>query len=167
MRQGSLPVKVVYGPGRGAWARYVLERTLAYLPALESYLGVEIPFGKQIRIEGHRRVMLNGIWYGGTNWPLGTLRIEYNLLRIGQPGLLYHELGHCWFALRGKPELPWMVEGMVSYLPLAMAPSWMAILPDGSGFDPGGPGTRWGIPAAGLPWTWRAYRTWSATGCCM
>ena len=117
----SLPLTVAYATGREAWARYVLERTRAYLPAVESYLGVNLPYGRTIRIEGQRRVLLNGKWVGGLNWPLGTLRMEYNLLRVGNPALLYHELGHFWFGLRGREELPWMVEGAVSYLPLAMA----------------------------------------------
>ena len=121
LSRGSLPLTVVYGPGREIWARYVLERTRSYLPAVESYLGVKLPYRGTIRIEGHRRVTLNGKWVGGLNWPLGTLRMEYNLLRVGNPALLYHELGHFWFGLRGREELPWMVEGVVSYLPLAMA----------------------------------------------
>lgn len=121
LRAGNLPVTVAFDAGRGDWARYVLTHTLKYLPALESFLGVDIPYGKTIRIEGQRRVLLNGTRVGGLNRPLGTIRMEYGLLKVGNPALLYHELGHFWFALRGKEELPWMVEGLVSYLPLAMA----------------------------------------------
>ncbi|MEE8435402.1 MAG: hypothetical protein V3S64_11495 [bacterium] len=121
LSRGPLPLTVVYDTGREAWARYVLERTRAYLPAVESYLGVKLPHGKTIRIEGHRRVYLKGKWVGGSNWPPGIIRMEYRLLKVGNPALLYHELGHFWFGLRGREELPWMVEGVVSYLPLAMA----------------------------------------------
>jgi hypothetical protein len=113
--------------GRREWADYILLSTTKYLPAAERYLSTSFSGRSSFPIYGRDEVHYRGFRVGGTN--LGDrVELEYGISEIGKPGLLFHELGHFWYGYTNgywtpSKELNWLIEGIVSFLPVAMADS--------------------------------------------
>ncbi len=124
---GSVEYVVHYERGRRDWAEYVRSSARNYLVAAERYLSMSYPAKPFFPIYGWQEVHYNGFRVGGTN--LGDkIELEYGISEIGKPGLLFHELGHFWFGFTNgywspSEEINWLVEGIVSFLPIAMADS--------------------------------------------
>ena len=124
---GSVEYAVHHERGRRDWADYVSSSTGNFLVAAEKYLSMPYPAKRSFPVYGQEQVHYNGFRVGGTN--LGDkVELEYGLTEVGKPGLLLHELGHFWFGFTSgywspSEEMNWLVEGIVSFLPIAMADS--------------------------------------------
>ena len=132
---GSVEYVVHHERGRRDWADYVRSSTRNYLVAAERYLSVSYPAKPSFPIYGRAEVHYNGFRVGGTN--LGDkVELEYGISEIGKPGLLFHELGHFWYGFTSgywspSEEMNWLVEGIVSFLPIAMADAGFLRLSEG------------------------------------
>jgi|GEM_PF-5968465 len=115
-----ISVKISFDKGREEWAQRNLKEAEVYLKALEHYLNQTYGFRREagFSISGEDRVYDGTKWLGGTT-DMETVRLEYRLTPAGNPALLYHELGHFWF-LGAPEESQWIIEGIVSFLPIAM-----------------------------------------------
>lgn len=111
---------VAYHEGYKPWADYMLARALTYPPAVEKFL--EWPFPCDVyTIHGEKEV------YDGVGHRMGGLNkgsyieLEYGSNPVDKLPLLFHEIGHSWFAFLGvDEELEWLTEGIVSFLPIAL-----------------------------------------------
>ncbi len=154
--RGGLVHVVVEHDGDAAWATYVADRTAAYLPAAERYLGVafdeaaaemfhDLPKPWTIRIVGRQHVMLGGVHIGAYNNTSGgfgpdrAIFMEYRFAKIGDPGLVLHEVTHDWFhgtaslapgTPRDDSSPAWFIEGLASMTPIAIAASHELSLSD-------------------------------------
>jgi len=128
LTNGTISYTIQYDEGKKEWAGYIKKMTNIYLEAAEIYLSVPFPKDSGFVIDGREEVYLHlkgssldGVKIGGYNlWD--EVALEYGISEIGNPALVFHELGHFWFP---DGELKWMLEGVVSYLPLAMADEGM------------------------------------------
>ncbi len=124
---GSVEYVVHHERGRREWAAYIRSSTGEYLASAEEYLSMSFPAKRSFPIYGREKVFYKGFRVGGTN--LGDkVELEYGISEVGKPGLLFHELGHFWFGMTNgywspSEETNWLVEGIVSFLPIAMADS--------------------------------------------
>src|SRR5690349_4618982 len=112
LRGGSVEIEVRFDPAERAWAAYHLRQAAAYLPAVETYLGldlhqalvgflgpnVRVPSPFRVTIVGQRQVLLQGKWIGAYNNSGGlfpgerAIFVEYALTPLGNPALILHEL---------------------------------------------------------------------------
>lgn len=133
LSSGPLRLFVRFDAGQEPWAAYVGDQAAAFLVAAERYLGVPHQIararfyrdaegasarGESFLIAGQTAVYHEGHWVGGYHARRGErgIFIKYGLTAPGRPALLDHELGHSWF-----DGLLWLSEGLVSFLPLALA----------------------------------------------
>lgn len=111
------------------WNSYTYNTTDKFLKALEKYVKAEFPGPELFKIKGRDEIYYEdpksenyGKRVGGANF-WDYIGIEYEISQIGNPALLLHEIGHYYF---GYPldisdyEMSWLIEGLVSYLPIAM-----------------------------------------------
>jgi len=112
LKKRTLHIKISYPAGSREQARYCLNWSRKYLPAVERFVGRPFPNFKKIEI----RILKGGASNKGT-W------IEIGPVKPGHPALLFHELNHYWFRyyLKAKEkDQGWLIEGLMSFLPLAM-----------------------------------------------
>ncbi len=108
----SIPVSIQYPerPGGGRWAAYALEATGKFLPLAEQYL--DTPF---TGTRGFKIIVCDKCG----SMDSGTVKIGHS--DKNSPALLFHELGHFWYGYApGYTKIEWLVEGIVSFLPMAM-----------------------------------------------
>ena len=121
---GAVEYSVSYDGGKKDWAEYVLSGIGRYLEASEKYLAEKFPGVDSFPVNGKEEVTYRGVRVGGKN--LGdSVELEYGISKRGEPALLFHELGHFWYGYPdggdgSSEELSWLVEGVVSFLPVAM-----------------------------------------------
>lgn len=116
-------ITVIYKKGREAWARYVAQSAKRFLEAAGGYLDARPNIPGEIFLVGQEKVYLEGKWVG--SYVRGNrVYLEYGLIRRGYPWMVFHGLGHLWFDYQGYPgnkdEVAWFIEGVVSYLAIAM-----------------------------------------------
>jgi hypothetical protein len=124
LKSGKISYTITYNRGKSEWADYVETMANRFLKAAENFLSIPFPRGSGFIIQGREEVIfsmkgspLDGVRIGGYNlWD--EVALEYGISPVGNPALLFHELGHFWFP---DGEQKWLLEGIVSYLPLAMA----------------------------------------------
>lgn len=114
---------VVTHKGREAWARYVAQVAKRFLESAGAYLDTPPNIPGEIFLVGQEKVTLEGKWVG--SYVRGNrVYLEYGLIRPGYPWTVFHGLGHLWFGYQGyfndKDEVAWFIEGLVSYLAIAM-----------------------------------------------
>ncbi|HUV06872.1 MAG TPA: hypothetical protein VMX75_04020, partial [Spirochaetia bacterium] len=121
---GPVEYAVSYQEGRRDWAEYIRAVTGRFLEASEKYLARRFSRSESFSVNGREEVTHWGFRVGGMN--LGdSVELEYGISRTGEPALLFHELGHFWYAYSSggdgsNEELSWLIEGIVSFLPVAM-----------------------------------------------
>ena len=121
---GPVEYAVSYQEGRRDWAEYIRAVTGRFLEASEKYLARRFSRSESFSVNGREEVTHRGFRVGGMN--LGdSVELEYGIRRTGEPALLFHELGHFWYAYSSggdgsNEELSWLIEGIVSFLPVAM-----------------------------------------------
>ncbi len=174
LRGGAVRV-VVEHDGEEAWATYVADHAVAYLPAAERYLdrsfadvaagffqGTPPPW--TVRIHGQRTVMLGDVHIGAYNNSAGIfgpdrgIFVEYGLARVGDPALVLHELTHYFFlgsgaalvpgAMVGENRSSWFIEGVCSMTPIALASAGLMPLGEGEEHAMRMHWGQWGVPAA-------------------
>ena len=131
---GEARLEIVDERGDSSWSSYYAREVPAYLKACESYTAIPFhataaPFYEslpadrrwEVRLIGREKVFLNGVWVGGYNNSSGIygddrgIFVEYGRTAVREPALVLHELGHFWFY-----SIPWLSEGIVSFLPLVL-----------------------------------------------
>jgi len=130
LKDGELKYYITYKGNRDKWAEYIMQKSRDFLIAAEDYLGLNFPKMDVCQIKARDKIYYNdpdsklqGIRIGGSNFA-GYIGIEYDLSKMYNPALLFHELGHYWFGqiyLYGEEETTCLIEGVVSFLPVAMA----------------------------------------------
>lgn len=118
------------------WVDYVLHDAAEYLTAVETYL--DLPFQQAARwafgndpapwkvtLRGQRSVAAKGVAFAGVNEGRRIV-VDYQVVGERNPSTLFHELGHYWFRARHSAAIDpestaWFSEGIVTFLPLAMA----------------------------------------------
>jgi hypothetical protein len=113
MKHGPLEASIEYDSDKRDWADYIVQQTQFYLPLAERYLKMRFRYADQIRISH-----CTDCWSTNQkNW----IRLNYHEGKTGNPAVLLHELNHFWFRYdRPMKCQNWLVEGIVSFLPLAM-----------------------------------------------
>jgi hypothetical protein len=125
---GVISLSIRYDQGREAWAQWVAESAARFVVAAERWTGV--PFrSRKLRVEGSDEVWFDPptgapVRVGGVN-DGRAVKVEYGLAAIGEPWLLFHELGHFWFDYDWSHARDgfWFIEGLVSNMAQAMAES--------------------------------------------
>ena len=108
LRNVTISVPIEYKADRDAWARYMLSKTADYLAATEEYLDTPFRFSEGFTIKACDEC-------GSMN--ASEVFIGYS----DSPALLFHELAHFWYGYApGEIQANWLVEGINSFLPLAM-----------------------------------------------
>jgi hypothetical protein len=115
-------IKIRYDKGHEDWADFIMSGTSAYIPAVENYLGWTFPHEVFIINGGEKILSPSGEQVGGYNRG-EEIDLQYDLVKQGNPGLLYHELNHAWFLSWGQMEIEWFIEGICSFLPVAIRDS--------------------------------------------
>jgi hypothetical protein len=134
LKEGTIKIKIIDDRNDNIWSSYYAQKIYDLLKAYEAYL--DISFHKSaeiyylhlsseekylIQLYGKDKVYLNGKWirgYNNTSGIFGPNRgifVEYDLTHINYPALVFHEIGHYFFY-----EIPWLNEGIVSFLPLVL-----------------------------------------------
>ena len=119
LQNGVLDYTLEMDPGNDEWAEYVMRITERFLPAAEEYLGAPLPRTEPFIIHGRDVVLYDrpdpgkyGTRVGGVNF-WDYIGIEYELTYIGEPALLFHELGHFWYGSLYRSageETNWLIE---------------------------------------------------------
>ena len=108
LRDFAITVPMEYGRGDEAWARYMLSKSADHLAAAEAYLDTSFSFPDGFTIKA-----CDGC--GSMN--ASEVYIDYS----ANPALLFHELAHFWYGYSpGDVQERWLVEGINSFLPIAM-----------------------------------------------
>ncbi|EMK10873.1 hypothetical protein LEP1GSC166_3539 [Leptospira kirschneri] len=134
LSRGELVLEIQNHSQDKNWNEFAYHKTSDLFKALESYSGISFHEASASVFEGQKasekykvlvivqdRILLNGTRVGGYNnisGDLGSVRgifMEPNLSPVGYPALLFHELGHFYFS-----DLPWLSEGLVSFLPFVL-----------------------------------------------
>lgn len=134
LSRGELVLEIQNHSQDKNWNEFAYHKTSDLFKALESYSGISFHEASDSVFEGQKasekykvfvivqdRILLNGTRVGGYNnifGDLGSIRgifMEPNLSPVGYPALLFHELGHFYFS-----DLPWLNEGLVSFLPFVL-----------------------------------------------
>ncbi|TGL73551.1 hypothetical protein [Leptospira yasudae] len=134
LSRGELVLEIRNSSQDKEWNEFAYRKTGDLFRALESYLGISFHEASASVFEGQRasekykvllvvqdQVVLNGTRVGGYNnisGDLGPSRgifMEPDLSPAGYPALLFHELGHFYFS-----NIPWLSEGLVSFLPFVL-----------------------------------------------
>lgn len=116
------------------WANYISNSCARILVSYEKALNLDfnsaakayysaVPQEEKnsIKIVGKDTVFLKGNWIGAYNNTSGIfgeprgIFVEFGLTPVLNPSVVFHELGHFWFY-----HLPWLCEGIVSYLPIVL-----------------------------------------------
>lgn len=112
-KAGLLNLTIRYDAGQDEWAQNTAEEAALYIPLVEQYLGVAIP------AKGF--VDINGCESCGAKLEGGQIYLPYSSSAIGNPSVLFHEIGHYWFGYQGRPKCQdWLAEGIASFLPVAL-----------------------------------------------
>jgi hypothetical protein len=103
-------IRIEYEPKRKNIAAYYLDKAILYIPALETYLASPFPID-DITIwldekPGHAYKCADGI------------KLVRHHLSCKLPGVLFHEFGHFYYSSWTDK---WLVEGINSFLPVAIA----------------------------------------------
>ncbi|TGL66099.1 hypothetical protein [Leptospira kmetyi] len=134
LNRGELVLEIRNSSQDKEWNEFAYRKTADLFRALESYSGISFHEASASVFEGQRasekykvllvvqdQILLNGTRVGGYNnlsGDLGPARgifMEPDLSPAGYPALLFHELGHFYFS-----DIPWLSEGLVSFLPLVL-----------------------------------------------
>ncbi|EMJ98050.1 hypothetical protein [Leptospira alstonii] len=134
LNRGELALEIRNGSQDKSWNEFAYRKTSDLFKALESYTGISFHEASASVFEGQKasekykvllvvqdRILLNGTRVGGYNnisgdfGPTRGIFMESDLSPAGYPALLFHELGHFYFS-----DLPWLSEGMVSFLPFVL-----------------------------------------------
>jgi hypothetical protein len=122
----KLEFQVTFHQGYQAWATYTAQKTEEYIKAFYTYLGMPLSIHTPFIVSGKTEVWFfpavgskKAVRIGGVHNP-GRIEIEYGLAPSGNPALLFHELGHAWFGYVNNQDTYWLVEGLVSFLPLIL-----------------------------------------------
>lgn len=134
LNRGELVLEIRNTSQDKDWNEFAYRKTADLFRALESYSGISFHEASASVFEGQRasekykvllvvqdQILLNGTRVGGYNnisGDLGPARgifMEPDLSPAGYPALLFHELGHFYFS-----DIPWLSEGLVSFLPLVL-----------------------------------------------
>ncbi|WP_394854555.1 gluzincin family metallopeptidase [Leptospira ellisii] len=134
LSRGDLVLEIRNTSQEKDWNEFAFRKTTDLFKALESYSGISFHEASAAVFEGQKssekfrvllvvqdRILLNGTRVGGYNnisGDLGPARgifMEPDLSPPGYPALLFHELGHFYFS-----DLPWLSEGLVSFLPFVL-----------------------------------------------
>lgn len=106
----QITVDYPVNPENDPFARYALTKTADFLPAVEKYLDIPFPGLDAFRIL---------ICEKCGSMDEKTVKIAPG--KNNAPALLYHELGHFWYGYApGHTKREWLIEGIVSFLPMAM-----------------------------------------------
>lgn len=132
LQSGYVTVTVDSNSDKNEWNSYTQRKTEDFLKALETYVRAEFPGPDSFIVKGRDNIYYEdpnsenyGKRVGGANF-WDYIGIEYELSQVGSPALLLHEIAHYYF---GYPldlsdfEVSWLIEGLVSYLPIAMVDS--------------------------------------------
>ncbi len=114
----NLEIIVTYQGNKKDWAEYILERAIQYLPVIEKYLNAPLPYQIQdntLYIQGEDSPEYNGNYAGGFN-ANNYIVLDYDVVPLGQPATLLHELNHFWFG----PYPKWFREGVNNFIPVAL-----------------------------------------------
>ncbi|MBM9579138.1 hypothetical protein JWG45_18495 [Leptospira sp. 201903070] len=134
LSRGELILEIRNSSKDKEWNEFAYHKTVDLFKALESYSGISFHEASAPVFEGRKssekfkvllflqdQVFLNGTRVGGFNnisGDLGPVRgifFEPDLAPPGFPALLFHELGHFYFA-----DIAWLSEGLVSFLPFVL-----------------------------------------------
>lgn len=133
LSRGPVNVLVEADEEHEDWIEYIFDSTVKTLETYDSALDLDFKTASEpyfldnrdepsVRIIGKEKVLLDGKWIGAYNNTSGVfgpdmgIFLEYGLTPVGNPAVIIHELGHYWFYW-----IPWLNEGIVSYLPVFLA----------------------------------------------
>jgi len=117
---GEMTIETVYKPGMEKWAENINSVLKDYIPKALEYLRGNPFLMKSFKIYGEDVTLFNGMNVGGAN-DGKDVHIEYTRSLYENPSLLIHEINHFLFPIPQGDE--WCMEGLGSFLPVAMLQS--------------------------------------------
>lgn len=115
---------------RTEWNLYIQDKTQDFLISLERYFSAEFPGPDTFTVKGRDEIYFEdpesenyGKRVGGANF-WDYVGLEYHVSEVGKPALLLHEIAHYYFGYIpdiDTEEISWLIEGIVSYLPIVMS----------------------------------------------